>query len=49
MSEKMDKKIVIPMTDAQHQEIKKRANEMGVAVTAYMRLMALKGHGKTKR
>lgn len=49
MSEKMEKKIMIPMTEAQHKEIKAKADDMGVAVTAYMRLMALQGELKKRR
>lgn len=43
MSEKMTKTVLIPMTEDQHKEIKARADEMGVAVTAYMRIQSLKG------
>lgn len=48
MAENMEKKVLVPMTDEQHDQIKKKADEMGLPVTAYMRIMSLQGELKAK-
>lgn len=48
-NETMDEKVLVPMTATHKKEIKAKADEMGLPVTAYMRLMALQGEITQKK